>query len=59
MRSSGGSGHDRGMFGELRSVIWRNKWWCLTPVFLLLVIAIFILVFAQGSAIAPFIYTLF
>ena len=47
------------MFGELRSVIWRNKWWCLTPVFLLLVIAIFILVFAQGSAIAPFIYTLF
>jgi len=36
----------------------RRKWWLL-PVILLLVLVGALLVFAQGSALAPFIYTIF
>lgn len=36
----------------------RRKWW-LAPVILMLVIVGGLLVLAQGSAIAPFIYTVF
>ena len=36
----------------------RKKWW-LTPVVVLLVVLGALIVFAQGSALAPFIYTLF
>jgi hypothetical protein len=36
----------------------RKKWWLL-PVIVVLVLIGFLLVFAQGSALAPFIYTVF
>jgi hypothetical protein len=36
----------------------RKKWW-LVPVILLMVLLSALLVFAQGSALAPFIYTIF
>jgi hypothetical protein len=36
----------------------RKKWWLL-PVIIVLVIVGGLLVFAQGSALAPFIYTIF
>jgi hypothetical protein len=36
----------------------RKKWWLL-PVIVILVLIGFLLVFAQGSALAPFIYTVF
>lgn len=36
----------------------RKKWWLL-PIILALVLLGFLLVFAQGSALAPFIYTVF
>jgi hypothetical protein len=36
----------------------RKKWWLL-PVLIVLVAVGTLLVFAQGSALAPFIYTLF
>lgn len=36
----------------------RKKWW-LAPILLVLVLFGFLLVFAQTSALAPFIYTLF
>ncbi len=35
----------------------RKKWW-LMPIFLLIVLLGFLLVFAQASPLAPFIYTL-
>jgi hypothetical protein len=47
------------MFGELVSFFWSRKWWWLTPLVLLLVLMAALLAFAQGSALAPFIYTLF
>ena len=36
----------------------RKKWWLL-PVILVMVIIGGLLIFAQGSALAPFIYTIF
>jgi hypothetical protein len=36
----------------------RKKWW-LGPIVAFLIILSFIIVFAEGSALAPFIYTLF
>ncbi len=48
-----------GIAGELFSFFWHNKWWWLTPMILVLMIFGGLIVFAQSSAIAPFIYTLF
>jgi hypothetical protein len=47
----------------LMSELWgfmkeRKKWWLL-PVIFVMVIVGSLLVFAQGSALAPFIYTIF
>ena len=36
----------------------RKKWW-LTPIVVMLVLLGILIVFSQGSALAPFIYTLF
>jgi hypothetical protein len=36
----------------------RKKWWLLPVIVMMLVVGI-LLVFAQGSALAPFIYTIF
>lgn len=36
----------------------RKKWWLL-PILLMIVLLGLILIFAQGSALAPFIYTVF
>jgi hypothetical protein len=48
-----------GMIVEIVAFFWTRKWWWLTPLVLLLVLMAALLVFAQGSALAPFIYTLF
>jgi len=37
----------------------QNKWWWLTPMILALLLVGALVLFAQSSAIAPFIYTLF
>ena len=48
-----------GIVGELFTFIWSIKrWWMLPMVFLLMLFAV-LLILAQSSAIAPFIYTLF
>jgi len=36
----------------------RKKWW-LTPIILVMLLLGVLIVFAQGSAVSPFIYTLF
>lgn len=45
-----------GEFWEFLKV--RKKWW-LTPIVITLVLLGALIVFSQGSALAPFIYTLF
>lgn len=48
-----------GIAGELLRFFWQHKWWWLTPMLLALLLVGGLVVFAQSSAIAPFIYTLF
>jgi hypothetical protein len=48
-----------GIAGDLLAFFWQNKWWWLTPMLVILLGLGGLVVFAQGSAIAPFIYTLF
>jgi hypothetical protein len=36
----------------------RKKWW-LTPIILFILLLSLLIVFAEGSALAPFIYTIF
>lgn len=45
--------------GELFDYLKKRKKWWLLPVLLLLVVFGGLLVLAQGSALAPFIYTVF
>lgn len=54
-----GAGRRVGIMGELLAFLWERKlWWLMPMVGVLLVLGI-LLVFAQSSAIAPLIYTLF
>ncbi len=48
-----------GILGELLQFFLQNKWWWITPMLFILLIFGLLIVFAQGSAVAPFIYTLF
>jgi hypothetical protein len=48
-----------GIAAELLQFFWERKLWWLTPMILLLLVFGFLIIFAQSSAIAPFIYTLF
>jgi hypothetical protein len=53
------TGRRLGIAAELLSFFWRNKrWWALPMVAVLLLLAV-LLIMAQSSVIAPFIYTLF
>jgi len=45
--------------GELLSFFWERKLWWLIPMLLLLLAFGLLIVLAQSSAVAPFIYTLF
>ncbi len=48
-----------GVAGELLQFFWQHKWWWLTPMIIMLFLVGTLVIFAQSSAIAPFIYTLF
>jgi hypothetical protein len=48
-----------GIASELLRFFWERKLWWLMPMLILLLMVSFLIIFAQSSAIAPFIYTLF
>jgi hypothetical protein len=48
-----------GIAGELLRFLWERKLWWLYPIVLVLLLFGLLLVFAQTSPFAPFIYTLF
>ena len=48
-----------GIAGELLAFLWGNKRWWMLPMMAVLLIFGVLMVLAQSSAIAPFIYTLF
>ena len=58
-KSMGGVATRMGILGELLSFLWQRKLWWLIPMILVIMLFGVLLVFAQGSAVAPFIYTLF
>ncbi|MGO9563986.1 MAG: DUF5989 family protein [Candidatus Korobacteraceae bacterium] len=45
--------------GQLFSFFWSNKRWWLTPILIALAVFAVLLILAQSSAIAPFIYSFF
>jgi hypothetical protein len=53
------AGRRVGIMGELLEFLWERKLWWLMPMVSVLLLLGILLVFAQSSAIAPFIYTLF
>jgi hypothetical protein len=48
-----------GIMGELLQFLWERKLWWLMPMILTLMLLGLLIVFTQGTAVAPFIYTLF
>jgi hypothetical protein len=44
---------------ELLRYFIQDKWWWLTPMIVLLLVFSVLVIFAQSSAIAPYIYVLF
>ena len=48
-----------GIVGELFEFLWARKLWWLVPMVVVLVLFGVLLILTQGSALAPFIYTLF
>jgi len=48
-----------GLAGELWGFMKERKKWWLLPVIIVMVVVGGLLVFAQGSVLAPFIYTIF
>ncbi len=45
--------------GELLAFLWKRKLWWLIPMTTMLLLLAALLIFAQASSIAPFIYSLF
>ena len=53
------AGRRIGIMGELLGFLWACKLWWLIPMVSVLLLLGLLLIFAQSSAIAPFVYTLF
>ena len=45
--------------GEFWAFLWVRKVWWMAPLLLMLLLLSLLVVFTEGSALAPFIYTLF
>ena len=59
MRWLSGMADRLGVAGELLIFLWERKLWWMIPMVVVLLAIGLLLVLAQSSAIAPFIYTLF
>ncbi len=59
MRAVQRAGARASILGELFAHLWRRKLWWMIPMVAVLVLVGLLLVVTQGSALAPFIYTLF
>lgn len=58
-RAIRGAARRVGIMGELMQFLWVRKLWWLTPMVVILLLLGIVIIFAQSSAVAPFIYTLF
>ena len=48
-----------GIMGELLSFMWERKLWWMIPKVVVLTLFGLLIVFTHGTAVAPFVYTLF
>ncbi|RMH55069.1 MAG: hypothetical protein D6679_12325 [Candidatus Hydrogenedentota bacterium] len=48
-----------GIFGEFMGFLWEEKVWWMIPMVVVLLVFGLLIIFAQSSPVAPFIYTLF
>ena len=48
-----------GIVGELFGFLWKQKLWWMIPMLIVLLLFGLLLIFAQSTPLAPFIYTLF
>ena len=48
-----------GIMGELLTFFWERKLWWLIPMIAVLLLFGLLIVFTQGTAVAPVVYTLF
>ncbi len=48
-----------GLLGQLFQFLWERKLWWLMPMMVVLILLGLLLLFAQSSAVGPFIYSLF
>ncbi len=53
------AGHKLGIMNELMAFLWERKLWWMMPMVLTLLLFGLLIIFAESSAVAPFIYTLF
>jgi hypothetical protein len=53
------AGRKIGIMRELFAFLWERKLWWMMPMVLTLLLFGMLLLFAESSAVAPFIYTLF
>ncbi len=47
-----------GIARELLAFFWQNKWWWITPMVVVLLVLFVLIVLAQSTGLAPFLYTL-
>lgn len=59
MKMGSGVAQRFGIAGELLGFLWERKLWWMIPMVLVLLVFGFLMVAAQGTALGPFIYTLF
>ena len=53
------AGRKLGIMRELMAFLWERKLWWMMPMVLTLLLFGLLIIFAESSAVAPFIYTLF
>lgn len=51
--------HRYSIIRELLSFFWKERLWWMIPMIVILILLGILMIFAQGTAVAPFIYTIF
>ena len=58
-KSQGSASTRARIVSELLTFLWKRKLWWLIPMIVVIILFAVLLIVAQGSALTPFIYTLF
>ncbi len=50
---------NKSLFHEFLAYMWENKIWWMAPIIIMLLLVGILIIFAQSSAVSPFVYALF